>query len=137
MNTTLLTVGLSLFAAGVISLAGLRLNVFRDRRVFWTILGNALGEKVPVLVGLGAMLVYLAVFLIFGGEAGRVHLLYGRWIFTITSADILVAILVTPLVGLSMGLFVYSARHLGLVRTGQGGVGLAGTLLAVVASFCP
>jgi hypothetical protein len=137
MNNTLLTILLSCFAAGVILLVGLRLELFRDPRLIWIILGNALREKPPVLVGLGAMLVYLAIFLIFGGEAGRVHLLYGRWIFTITAADILVAALVTPLVGISMGLFVYSTRHLGLVKPGQGGASLAGTLLAVVASFCP
>lgn len=137
MNNTLLVIILSCFAAGVILLVGLRLELFRHPRLVWTILGNAFREKLSAVVGLGAMLVYLAIFLIFGGEAGRVHLLYGRWIFTITPADILVAALAAPLVGISMGLFVYSARHLGLVKPGQGGASLAGTLLAVVASFCP
>ena len=137
VNNTLLTILLSCFAAGAILLVGLRLEMLRDPRLIWTILGNAFRDRLSALVGLGAMLVYLAVFLIFGGESGRVHLLYGRWIFTITPADILVAVLVTPLVGISLGLFVYSTRHLGLVKPGQGGASLGGTLLAVVASFCP
>ena len=81
---------------------------------------------------------YLAVFMILGGQGGRVHVLFGRVIWNTSPGDLLPGILLALLVMLSMSLFIYGAGVMGAKKTGrQGGMGLIGSLLALLAAFCP
>ena len=85
-----------------------------------------------------AGIVYLALFMILGGKGGRIHVLFGRVIFNTTAGEVLAGLLLAFLVMISMSLFVYNIQLIGLKKTGkEGGIGLFGAFLAVLAAFCP
>ncbi|MEJ2111789.1 MAG: hypothetical protein P8Z37_18140 [Acidobacteriota bacterium] len=52
--------------------------------------------------------------------------------------DVLTGMLLATLVLLSVSLFVFGAGRMGVKRSGrEGGIGLTGSMLAVIAAFCP
>lgn len=137
MNATYLTLGVSLLAIIVVVAICHKLDVFRNRQQFWMVIRNAFTDKVSAIVGLAAVVIYGVIYLFLGGSGGRIHYFYGHWIFDVTALDILVALVSAALIGVVMALFSYSIKMLGIFRSKPGGVGIVGTVLALVASLCP
>jgi len=121
-----------------VGIATRRWHIVRDRHSILSVIRNALNERKALWAGILAGAVYLAVFMILGGRGGRVHVLFGRVIWNTTVGEVLAGILVAVLVMLSMSLFVFGAGVLGARQSGRkGGIGIAGSLLAMLAAFCP
>jgi hypothetical protein len=136
---TWLANGVAVFLAlSVIILAVRKWSVVKDRRLILTVIRQALGDRKALLSGLAFAAAYLAVFMILGGKGGRLHLVFGRWIFNTTPAEILAGLLLAVVLAISMALFVYNLRVAGLRTSGRRGRwGACGALLAMLASFCP
>jgi hypothetical protein len=127
-----------LFAVFVVGLAIRRWHIIRDRQLFLTTIRIALNERKAFWIGILAGMFYLAVFIILGGKGGRIHVLFGRLIFNTTAGEVWAGILLAFLMMISMSLFVYSLQWMGLKKSGkEGGIGLFGAFLAVLAAFCP
>ncbi len=127
-----------LLAVIIVVLAARRWHVIKDRHLVLSTIGLALKERKALWIGALMGIFYLAVFTILGGKGGRVHVLFGRWIWNTTPGEMLVGFALAFLVMISMALFVYGVHVMGLARSGKkGGMGLLGALLAVMASFCP
>jgi len=127
-----------LVAAIAVAAAVKKWHVIRDGRLVLTVIGNALKERKALWTGIVTAVLYLAVFLILGGRGGRVHILFGRVVWNTSPGDMLAGILLAALVMLSMTLFVYGVHVMGAGRSGtQGGIGIIGSLLALLAAFCP
>ena len=113
-------------------------HVVRDRRQIFSVIQTALKERKALWIGILAAVFYLAVFMILGGQGGRIHVMFGRVIWNTSPGDLLPGILLALLVMLSMSLVIYGAGVMGAKKTGrQGGMGLIGSLLALLAAFCP
>ena len=113
-------------------------HVVRDRRQIFSVIQTALTERKALWIGILAAVFYLAVFMILGGQGGRIHVMFGRVIWNTSPGDLLPGILLALLVMLSMSLVIYGAGVMGAKKTGrQGGMGLIGSLLALLAAFCP
>jgi hypothetical protein len=113
-------------------------HVVRDRRQIFSVIKTALKERKALWIGILMAVFYLAVFMILGGQGGRVHVMFGRVIWNTSLGDLLPGILLALLVMLSMALFIYGVQVMGARRSGrQGGVGIIGSLLALLAAFCP
>ncbi len=126
---------LSLF---VVVLAFRKWHILRDRRLITSSIGTALKDRRSAWIGIVLGVLYLAVFEIFGGRGGRIHILFGRLIWNATPGEMLTGLALAVLVAVSISLFIYGVRGKGLaVSMTEGGVGLAGTGLAVLAGFCP
>ena len=122
----------------VVCLAVRRWHIIRDRHLVISVIILALKERKALWIGgfLGAL--YLAVFMILGGKGGRIHVLFGRLIFNATPWEMLSGLALAILAMISMTLFVYGVRVMGFRQSGKGwGIGFLGTLLALLASFCP
>jgi hypothetical protein len=127
-----------LLAATVVGLALRKWHIIRDRNRIIATIRNALSTQSALWVGIPAGIAYLAIFMILGGQGGRVHLLFGRVIWNTNALDVLTGMLLATLVLLSVSLFVFGAGRMGVKRSGrEGGIGLAGSMLAVIAAFCP
>lgn len=127
-----------LLAAVAVGLAIWRWHIIRDRARIIATIRNAFSTQSALWIGILAGIAYLAIFMILGGQGGRVHLLFGRVIWNTTAFDVLTGILLATLVLLSVSLFVFGAGRMGVKRSGkEGGIGLAGSMLAVIAAFCP
>ncbi len=135
----LATDGISALLAVIIAgLAIWKWHIIRDRQFILSTIGIALRNRSAFWIGLLAGVFYMAVFLILGGEGGRVHVLFGRLIFNTTAGDVLAGVGLALLVMISMSLFVHAMQTMGLKGSGkESGIGLAGTFLAVLAAFCP
>ena len=137
MDSTSLTWVVFLVSSALILALVYKLKIVQDWRKIQATIRGALADRLGLLGGILAALIYAFVFLVFGGQGGRLHYFYGRWIFNMTVADGLLGITATILVAVGMAIFIFSLRLMGLRRAGKGGLGIAGTLLAVVAAFCP
>jgi len=127
-----------LLAVIVAGLAVWKWHIIRDRYLILSTIGTALKRRSAFWIGILAGVFYMAVFLIFGGKGGCVHVLFGRLVFNTAAGDVLTGIGLAFLVMISMSLFVHAIQTTGLRGSGkESGMGLAGTLLAVLAAFCP
>ena len=127
-----------LLAVIAIGLAIRKWHIIRDRHMVLSVVKIALKERKAFWIGTLLGVFYLAVFMILGGKGGRIHVLFGRLIFTTTPAEVLAGIALAFLVTISMALFVYGVHVMGLAQSGKkSAVGLLGSLLAILASFCP
>jgi hypothetical protein len=98
----------------------------------------ALNERRAFWIGTLSGIFYFAVFMILGGKGGRIHVLFGRLIFNTTLWEMITGLALAILVMITMTLFVYGVRVMGLRQSGKkGGVGFSGALMALLASFCP
>lgn len=127
-----------LLAAAAVGLAGWKRHVVRDRRLVFSAIRNALSARSAFWIGVLAGVAYLALFLIPGGRGGRVHILFGRIVWNATPGELAVGLSLAVLVALSMSLFVYAACLPGGKRPqSKNGYGIAGSMLAALAAFCP
>ncbi|MBN2320061.1 MAG: hypothetical protein JXR49_13325 [Acidobacteria bacterium] len=127
-----------LLAVFAVAVAVKKWHVVRDRRQILLVIQLALKERKALWVGIVTAVLYLAVFMILGGQGGRVHILFGRVIWNTSPGDLLPGILLALLVMLSMALTIYGIRVMGAKKSGrQGGMGIIGSLLALMAAFCP
>jgi hypothetical protein len=138
MGVNALDITTLLLAVILIVISAWKWHVVRDRSPIFVVIRNAFSTRASLWVGILAGIFYLAVFMILGGSGGRVHVLFGRVIWNTTVGEVLVGILMAVLVTLSMSLFVFGAGVLGAQRSGRkGSIGIAGSLLAMLAAFCP
>ena len=138
MGVNALDITTLLLAAILIFVSARKWRVVRDRRPIIAVIRSALSSRASLWVGILAGLAYLSVFMILGGRGGRVHMLFGRVIWNTSAGEVLVGIMLAVLVMLSMSLFVFGAGVLGARQSGRkGGIGIAGSLLAMLAAFCP
>ena len=127
-----------LLAVIAVSVAMWKWHIIRDRRLILSVIQNALKERKAFWIGVLVAVFYLAIFMILGGKGGRIHILFGRLIWNTSPGDMLTGILLGILVMLSMALFVYGVGVMGAKRSGKrGGIGFIGSLLALLAAFCP
>jgi len=127
-----------LLAVFAVAVAVKKWHVVRDRRQILLVIQLALKERKALWVGIVTAVLYLSVFLILGGQGGRVHILFGRVIWNTSLGDALPGILLALLVMLSMALTIYGIGVMGAKKSGrQGGMGIIGSLLALMAAFCP
>ena len=136
---TLAVQGISLLLSViVVGIAVKKWHIIRDRELILSVIKNAMKEKKALITGILIALFYLAVFLFFGGKGGRVHVLFGRVIWNTTPVDMLTGILLAILVMISIVLFVFGVRIIGAKQSGkESGMGFFGSLLALLAAFCP
>ena len=126
---------LSLIMVGI---AVRKWNIIRDRRHVLSVIKNALKEKKALISGVFMALFYLAVFMIPGGRGGRIHVLFGQVIWNTTATEMLTGILLAILVMIAMSLFVFGVGVIGAKQSGKkSGMGFLGSLLALLAAFCP
>jgi hypothetical protein len=127
-----------LLAAILICLAAWKWRVVADRTSILSVIKTALNDRKALSAGIFFGVFYLAVYMIWGGKGGRIHLLFGRWILNTTAGEMLVGFMLGLLVMISMALFVYGVRVMGLTQSGKkGATGFGGGLLALLAAFCP
>ncbi len=133
-NSVYLTLAACWLAAVVIAMACARWHVVRDRAALWAITRNVLAERRYALVGVAGALLYGLVYFVLGG---RVVYFYERLLFNVTGTGLVIGILSALLIGVMLALFAYNLQVLGLLQSKKGAWGVAGTLFAVVVSFCP
>lgn len=113
-------------------------QVIQDRHQVFEVIKNALKEPKALWGGIFISVFYLTVFMILGGKGGRIHVLFGRVIWNTTPGEIFTGFLLAFLVMTSMALFVYGVQVMGGVQSGKkSGMGFFGSLLALLAAFCP
>jgi hypothetical protein len=127
-----------LLSALVVGIAVYKWHIIRDRKQILSITGNALKNKKAIISGVITAALYLAVFIFMGGKGGRVHLLFGQVIWNITPSDMAKGFILSILVMISIALFVFGIGVLGAEQSGRkSGMGFFGSLLALIAAFCP
>ena len=127
-----------LLAFIAVSMAIRKWHVFRDRQQILSILRNTLKDRKARFSGILIAIFYMAVFMILGGKGGRIHVLFGRLVWNTTPGEVLTGLLLAILVMMSMALFVFGVRLLGAKQSGRkSGMGFFGSLLALLAGFCP
>ncbi len=139
MRMTLLIHGASVTLALVaIGMAARRLSISQNRDQMLSAIKGALKNRSALWIGILFAAIYLAIFAVLGGKGGRIHVLFGRWIFNTTPAEVFIGIAMAILVMISMALFAHSIRMMGVIRSGKKcGAGVFGALLAALAAFCP
>jgi hypothetical protein len=129
---------LIILAVIAIALAVWKWQVVQDRHMFYGVMTGALKDRKSLWSGILIGVFYLAVFMILGGKGGRIHVLFGRVIWNTTPGEIFTGFLLAILVMISMTLFVYGVQVMGGIQTGRkSGMGFFGSLLALLAAFCP
>ncbi len=127
-----------LLAIIAVGFAARKWHIVRDRHLILSTIGNALKERRAFWIGTLAGVFYLAVFMIPGGKGGRIHVLFGRLIFNTTAGEVLAGLSLAILVMISMALFAYGMHVAGPAKSEkEGGMGIIGALLALLAAFCP
>ena len=127
-----------LFAVIVVGFAVRKWHVIRNRQSMLSAIRIALKERKAFWTGMLAGVFYLALFMILGGKGGRIHILFGRLIFNTTAAEVVPGLFLAFLVMISVGLFVYRMQLKAFKKPGkEGGIGIFGAFLAVLAAFCP
>jgi len=127
-----------ILAVIAIALAIKKWHVIQDRHLIFVVIQNALSERKALWSGILLGVFYLIVFMILGGKGGRIHVLFGRLIWNTTPGEVLAGFLLAVLVMTSMTLFVYGVHVMGGINTGKkSGMGFFGSLLALLAAFCP
>ncbi len=126
------------FAVVAIALAIRKWHAIQDRHLIYAVIGNALKERKALWSGILTGVFYLIVYMILGGKGGRIHVLFGRIIWNTTPGEIFTGFVLAILVMTSMALFVYGVQVMGGVQSGKkSGAGFFGSLLALLAAFCP
>ena len=127
-----------ILAVIAIALAIKKWHVIQDRHLIFVVIQNALSERKALWSGVLLGVFYLILFMILGGKGGRIHVLFGRLIWNTTPGEVLAGFLLAVLVMTSMTLFVYGVHVMGGIKTGKkSGMGFFGSLLALLAAFCP
>lgn len=127
-----------LLAVIAVGIAIRKWHIVRDRLLILSVLRNALKKRKALWVGMLTGFIYLAVFLIPGGKGGRIHILFGRLIWNTSPGEVLIGILLALLVMLSMSMFIFGIGVMGAKQSGKkGSIGFFGSLLALLAAFCP
>ena len=127
-----------LLSVVVVGVAVKKWYIIRDWKQILSVIKNAIKDRKAHISGILIALVYFAVFMIMGGKGGRVHVLFGRVIWNATPLDMFGGLLLAILVMISMALFVFGIRILGVKQSGkESGMGFFGSLLALLAAFCP
>lgn len=137
MDSTLSMVFLILLSAVGIFLFARKLKIFQNKARSLSILRMALRDRFCAIFGISFAVFYGVVFLVFGGEGGRIHILFGRLIFNMTLGDGILGAIVMILVSLAMTLFAFNIKIMGLPKGSKSGLGVFGAGLALLASFCP
>jgi hypothetical protein len=128
----------ALLALIVVGFAVKQWRILQDRHSIASVIGFALREPKALWAGMFLGIFYLATFMILGGKGGRIHVLFGRLIWNTTPWEVLAGLVLAILVMISMTLFVYGVSVMGLTQSGKkGGMGFFGSLLALLAAFCP
>lgn len=113
-------------------------HIIQERHLIFEVIKNSLREAKALWTGIFMGVFYLTVFMVLGGKGGRIHVLFGRIIWNTTPGEILTGLLLAILVTVSMALFVYGVHVMGGVQSGKkSGMGFFGSLLALLAAFCP
>ena len=113
-------------------------RIIRDRHMILSVFRNAVQERQALWIGILFGFFYMSVFMILGGKGGRIHFLFGRVIWNTTPGEIVAGFLLAFLVMTSMMLFVYGVHVMGGVKSSRkSGMGFFGSLLALLAAFCP
>jgi hypothetical protein len=129
---------LIILAVIAIALAIMKWQVIQDRQMICTVMMGALKDCKSLWSGILIGVFYLTVFMILGGKGGRIHVMFGRVIWNTTPGEIFTGFLLAILVMMSMTLFVYGVQVMGGIQTGRkSGMGFFGSLLALLAAFCP
>ncbi|MFC1495600.1 hypothetical protein ACFL6W_09990 [Thermodesulfobacteriota bacterium] len=127
-----------LISVVIVGIAVKKWQIIRDRQQILLVIQNALKERKPLISGILIAVFYLAVFIIMGGKGGRIHVLFGRVIWNTTPLDMLTGLLLAILVMISMALFVFGVRIMGAKQSGRKSrMGFFGSLMALLAAFCP
>lgn len=136
---TLTVNAISILAAVVfVGIAVKRWHIFRDHQQIISVIQNALKDRKALWSGILIAVIYLAVFMILGGKGGRIHVLFGRLIWNTTPGEVVTGLLLAMLVMISTALFVFSVRSMGAKQSGKkSGMGFFGSLVALLAAFCP
>ena len=131
--------GLSLLLAAILlGTAVKKWKISRDRKVILEVIKNTLKDKKSLVSGILMAALYLSVFMILGGKGGRVHILSGRLIWSTTWTEIITGVFLAVLVMISISLFVFGAGIMGVKQSGrESRMGFFGSLLALMAAFCP
>ena len=138
MTTPVFEIMAPLLAVTIVGAAVKKLHIFRNRQRILSNIHKALTERKALWSGILAGVFYLAIYMILGGRGGRIHYRFGRVIWNTSPGDVLAGILLAVLVMLSIALFVYGVRVMGAKPSGnKGGLGFWGSLLALLAAFCP
>ena len=138
MATLVVNIIFLILSVAVIGIAAKKWHIIRDRRQILSVIKNALKERKALISGIIIALFYLTVFVILGGKGGRIHVLFGRVIWNTTPLEMLTGVLLAILVMISMALFVFGVRVIGAKQSGkESGMGFFGSLLALLAAFCP
>lgn len=137
MNQVFLVAAVATAACLLVVLAAWKLGAWRNRSNLAVAVRAALSYKAALGWGVTASLAYLVVFFAWGGRNGRIHLFYGHWILNFSPLDVVVAAVTALLMGLTVTLLLQTVKQVGMFKNSGSGVGVAGTLLAVAASFCP
>lgn len=121
-----------------IALAIKKWHVIQERYMIFEVIKNSLKEPKALWSGVFMGVFYLTVFMVLGGKGGRIHVLFGRIIWNTTPGEIFTGALLAILVTISMALFVYGVHVMGGVQSSKkSGMGFFGSLLALLAAFCP
>lgn len=127
-----------LLAVIFVGLAVRKWHIVRDRHSILSVMKLALNERKALWIGALVGIFYLAVFMVLGGKGGRIHILFGQLIWNTAPEEMLTGLALAILLMISMTLFIYGVRVMGLTQSGKkGGMGIFGALLALMASFCP
>jgi hypothetical protein len=138
MVTMVVDVIAILLAAIAIGIAVRKWHIIRDRHMILSVFANALKERKALWIGILFGLFYMSVFMILGGKGGRIHVLFGRVIWNTTPGEMAAGFLLAFLVMMSMMLFVYGVHVMdGMISSRKSGMGFFGSLLALLAAFCP
>jgi hypothetical protein len=122
----------------VVGLTIRKWHIIRDRQSILSAIKLALNDRRALWTGTLFGFSYLAVFMILGGRGGRVHVLFGRILLNTTPGEAFAGLVLSLLVLISVTLFVHGVSAVGFVQSGKrSGMGLLGSLLAVLAAFCP
>ena len=125
-------------AVALVGIAIQKWHILRDRRRIFSAIHCALKNRSALWSGICMAVFYIAVFLFMGGKGGRIHLLFGRLIWNTTPGEILTGLLLAILVMISTALFVFGIGVMGAKQSGRkSGMGFFGSLLAILAAFCP
>lgn len=113
-------------------------RIYQDRHSILSAIKLALKDRNAFWMGALLAALYLTLFMILGGKGGRIHILFGQWIFNTTPEEMFAGLTLAFLLMISTSLFVYGVRVMGSIKSAKkGGMGFGGAFLALLAAFCP
>lgn len=101
-------IGISaLFSLFIVVLAFRKWHILRDRRLIAFSIGTVLKDRRATWPGIILGVLFLVVFVVFGGRGGRIHILFGQLIWNATPVQLLTGLVLAVLVAL---LFILAAQ---------------------------